>query len=238
LIALACVAVIIYLIIRKRVHREKLSYLILLLFISLAYYYLFISQGWPNPTYRIMFPLYHLLIIACVTGVELVSDDRWSRWIPALGLIVAVSLSPLTIKRSKLSIDFINDTWNQSAELLKVLRGLGMKDSREAFVFNWNRFVTDDPELISYYNCGYWNLMNHKFKSERPNPYHELNDLKKFSTFMKTQNVKFIVISSEHIQVFPRLAPVYNNKVSLSDYIWHHKLGEDVILVRRDLLKK
>ena len=111
------------------------------------------------------------------------------------------------------------------------LRLHGLKEPREAFVFDWNRYLTDDPELVSFYNFGFWNLLLPAFAAERPNPYPLLGNPRLFSAFMRSHGVRFIVLPREPAFPFAAFAPVVAGAVDLEGYRRLADLRADIVFI-------
>jgi hypothetical protein len=110
-----------------------------------------------------------------------------------------------------------------------------MKDAREAFVYAWNRYVVDDPELQPFYNFGFWNLLVPDFRAERPVPTPYLNQLSQLASFLEQQNVKFFVLPRDlkQVQRFPSLVGLVQDQRQLEGFRRAAVLSEDVVFVRQ-----
>jgi hypothetical protein len=106
-----------------------------------------------------------------------------------------------------------------------------MRDAREAFVFDWNRFVVDDPQLQPFYNFGFWNLLLPAFREERPSPKRYMNDLPELSAFLENHGVRFLVLPKDTRQVarFPALVQLLEGTQSLPGFHREADLASDVL---------
>jgi hypothetical protein len=109
-----------------------------------------------------------------------------------------------------------------------------MRDAREAFVFDWNRFVVDDPQLQPFYNFGFWNLLLPEFREERPIPTRHLTDLPDLASFFENNAVRFFVLPKDErrLRRFPALIQLVEGKRELPGFRRGPPLSADVLLVQ------
>jgi hypothetical protein len=120
------------------------------------------------------------------------------------------------------------ERWRLSGEITALLRERGLRDPREAFVFDWNRFVVDDPLFQPFYNFGFWNLLHPAFRAERPIPTPHLGSLASFSRVLRGHGVRFVVVS-RGIDRFPALLPLLRPRATFPGWRRLADLEQDVI---------
>ena len=207
---------------------------VFLLVISAVYTLLFVCQSWAI-TPRLLFPLTFLLSIAGVVVLETFNNLIRPRWITLAVLLFIATSAPSVYSQTAIKLGQVRNMWRESEQLCRVLRQAGMNDAREAFVFAWERFTVDDPEMIAYYNFGFWNLLNERYRRERPNPYHELEDLERFSRFMEEQKVKFVVLTRGDEEHFPVIKPLIEQRsFRFGKYQFLQQLQDDFIFQYQD----
>ncbi|MEY2936585.1 MAG: Dolichyl-phosphate-mannose-protein mannosyltransferase [Pseudomonadota bacterium] len=204
--------------------------------LAFAYFLLFVTLAWwLSP--RLLFSL---AAFNAWLGVVVVTALCWEgfRRGPALcGLLFAGALAyqwPSSVREVRARWGLSRTWWDVSTELVGQLRALGMKDPREAFVFDWNRFLVDDPELQPFYNFGFWNLLLPEFRAERPPPTPYLNRLPQLGQFLAEQGVRFLVLpqDSRDLQRFPALRRLVAGEAHLPGYRREATLAWDVLFVR------
>jgi len=202
-----------------------------LLVICAAYSVLFLWQSWVI-TLRLRYPL--VLILSIVAGVvlEVLVAALRLRWVILAGVLFLAAYVPYVYDEITKKLMSVRTDWRHSEQLCAVLRHAGMQNTREAFVFAWNRVAVDDPELVGYYNFGFWNLLNERYRRERPNPYHELVSLERFARFMEGNDVKFIVVTCGNERPFPVLKTlIASGTHCFGKYRFLEQLHDDFIFV-------
>jgi len=203
--------------------------------LAFLYFWLFVSLSWVAWP-RVLLPIVFLdgwLVVAL--GMQLF----WGRSHRARQLCCAVFGLALAVQWWGSLRDLKaqwRDTrwwWRQSTELVQALRREGMRDAREAFVYDWNRFVVDDPQLQPFYNFGFWNLLLPEFREERPIPTPYLNDLPDLASFLENQGVRFFVLPQNErlLSRFPALVQLIQGKEELPGFRRGPPLSADVLLV-------
>lgn len=168
-----------------------------LLLLALVYYVGFVTVSW-QVTPRLLLPFATMLALGTAAGLHaMLSTPRAI----LLGSVLAVASLVQGLPCVGEGLKDVDQMWTRSQELTRALRARGLRTPREAFVADWNRFLVDDPELVTFYNFGYWNLLVPSFRSERPNPLPAVEDPEAFATFLREQEVRFAVLPRSH----PRL---------------------------------
>ena len=204
--------------------------------LAFVYFWLFVSLAW-GAWPRVLLPIVFLeswLLVAI--GVQLF----WGRSYRARQLCcVVLALALLfegsrSLKKLKSQWQVTRWRWRQSTELVQALRRNGMQDASEAFVFDWNRFVVDDPQLQPFYNFGFWNLLLPEFREQRPIPTPYLNDLPGLADFFDQHEIRFFVLPQDPrmLERFPALVELMQGKQELPGFRRGPTLGADVLLVR------
>ncbi len=204
--------------------------------LSLAYFLGFVTLSW-TLTPRLLLPLmaFNCWLAVAATAGLVWSKFRFSRLLYAAVFCAAmVQLWPGVEKRLVATWRRSNDLWLTSSRLVKALRTHGMQDAREAFVFDWNRFVVDDPELQPFYNFGFWNLLVPRYREERPVPTPHLHDLPRLGAFLQEQQVRFLVLPQDlrRMRRFPKLQQLVRGKAQLPGYRREKKLRRDILFLR------
>jgi len=207
--------------------RRRNAALLYLITLCVTYLAFFVCPSWVV-TPRLMFPFLALLAMAAMISASLYRT-RFGRTAALLAMLFMLGVRSMTDVRPALwLLAGVRNDWQQSARLVALLRAAGMRDSREAFVFNWNRYVVDDPKFIGYYNFGGWNLFVPAFAAQRPNPIHSLNSPEAFGAFMRDQGVRFIVLPKQSKR-FPALKSVAQGSAELPFYSRLAEAGDEVI---------
>jgi hypothetical protein len=206
-----------------------------LLFSALAfiYFWMFVSLAWwlwP----RVLLPL---VALDCWLLVSVNAQLFWGAFRHSRALCCLVFASVLALQWPGKLRDVqarwreSQGWWRASRELVFALRQRGMRDAREAFVFDWNRFVVDDPQLQPFYNFGFWNLLIPAFRDERPSPMRYMNDLPALSAFLENHGVRFLVLPKDTRQVarFPALVQLLEGTRELPSFHREADLASDVL---------
>lgn len=222
---------------KRRVwHTAVVRQVLLCSTLAFLYFWLFVSLSWVAWP-RVLLPVVFLdgwLLIA--VGMQLF----WARshrvrllWSAAFALGLAIEWSG-SLQELKGQWRITRVWWRQSTELVQELRREGMKDARQAFVFDWNRFVVDDPQLQPFYNFGFWNLLLPEFREERPIPTRHLNDLSDLASFFENNAVRFFVLPKDErrLRRFPALIQLVEGKQELPGFRRGPPLSDDVLLVQ------
>lgn len=202
--------------------------------LALGYYVGFVTPSW-GLTYRLLLPIALLASVAAAAGAEalaLLSSRRLVHSAALAAVIAAWGFYKLPQDRSAVEGQlrgYTGPVWSISEGLTAVLRAHGLREPREAFVFDWNRFLTDDPELVTFYNFGFWNLLVPSFAAERPNPWPTVGDVHRFAAFMHEQRVRFVVMPRVPGPPFSAFAPVADGKVPLDGFEMIPADGPDVV---------
>jgi hypothetical protein len=213
------------------VRRALVERVLVLSALSVLYFFLFVALGWVV-TPRLIFPITALNWWLGVNVATLVLRS-YSFGPIAAAVAAAVALQrqwPLALEQAESRAKEVRLRWSVSQELVQALRQRGLGDPREAFVFEWNRFLTDDPELQPFYNFGYWNLVIPAFREQRPIPTPYLADLGEFARFMQAQHVRFVVVP-KWPRGFTSLPPLAAGEVPLPGYHRDVELTWDVLYV-------
>jgi hypothetical protein len=214
-----------------------LRHVLLMSGLSLAYFLAFVTLSW-SLTSRLLMPLMAFncwLVVAAISGL-LYGKFRFSRVLLAAAFGAFLFFRQLPDVRTRLEATWrrSNDLWDTSTRMVGTLRKHGMKDAREAFVFEWNRFVVDDPELQPYYNFGFWNLLVPKYRQERPIPTPYLNDLPALGRFLQEHQVRYFVLphDTHRLRRFPELQRLVRGKRELPGYRRAQQMRRDILWVR------
>jgi hypothetical protein len=202
--------------------------------LAVGYYVGFVTLAW-DATPRLLLPLAFLASASAAAGIDTVLALARSRRAQAVLLAVVGGLwvaGKLPGDRAHIR-DTLADSrqmWRSSNELTITLRGLGLAESREAFVFDWNRYLTDDPELTTFYNFGFWDLLCPAFAAERPNPFPYIRDPPAFARFVRDRGVRFLVLPRELPQVFEAFTDVSAGTAKLEGFEHAVTLRSDIVL--------
>ena len=204
--------------------------------LAFLYFWLFVSLAWVAWP-RVLLPVVFLDVWLLV-AVGMLLFWRRSRWarlfcLAVFALAVALEWSG-SLRELRGQWRVTRAWWRQSSELVAALRAEGMRVAREAFVFDWNRFVVDDPQLQPFYNFGFWNLLLPEFREERPIPTPYLNDLPELAIFLENNGVRFFVLPKDErlIRRFPALIRLVRGERELPGFRRGPSLSADVLLVR------
>jgi hypothetical protein len=205
--------------------RERLF----LLLLALGYFAAFVTFAW-YLTPRVLLPL---VWICAVLGALTVAAFR-----PRLRAVFAVLSVPwlfwnFTTQKPAVDQQFadIAKVQEQSETVTRWLRAHGITDPRAVFTDDWNLHATDDPESITFYNFGFWNLLVPTFRAERPNPYPYVTDAPAFARFLCARGVRVIVLSKG--VRFPVLLAATRGERELPDYALVADLGGHVAFMLR-----
>ncbi|HKO94781.1 MAG TPA: hypothetical protein VJU61_26685 [Polyangiaceae bacterium] len=200
--------------------------------LGLAYFGLFVSLAWwVSP--RLAFPItsFNYWLIAAVSLQLGWGAFRYSRGLCSAAFALALAWE-LSSSQRQLQARWGESSawWDASTELTQNLRQQGMTQARQAFVFDWNRFVVDDPELQPFYNFGFWNLLLPEFRAERPIPTPYLGDLRRLAEFLKDHGVRFFVLPQDRrlLRRFPALARLAEGRAELPGFRRGSPLARDV----------
>jgi hypothetical protein len=209
---------------------------VLLCLLALGYYVGFVTPSW-GLTPRLLLPFALLVSAAVASGAEALALVSRRRLVHAAVIAAAVAVwaagklpEDVQAVRSQL-LGYVGPTWSVSQELTAVLRANGLREPREAFVFDWNRFLTDDPELVCFYDFGFWNLLVPSFAAERPNPWPTVTDVHRFAAFMHEQRVRFVVLPRSPQPPFGAFVPVAEGREPLDGFTLVRTDGPDVVFV-------
>jgi hypothetical protein len=204
--------------------------------LSLAYFILFVTLcWWVSP--RLLFPLIAIngWLMVIVPAQLLYGTFRWSRllFVAVFAALMAQQL-PKTANSVRATWGRVRNHWKVSKRLLRELRALGMKDQREAFVYDWNRFVIDDPDFQPYYDFGFWNLLNPAYRADRPTPGPYMNDLPALGHFFEEHGVRFFAVPRERrrIKRFESMVKLVQGQATLPGFRRAAVLPADVLFVR------
>lgn len=197
----------------------------------IVYFLAFVAPG-----YEIGFR--HLLPLAAFSavGVALVLSRHVSSQV--LRGVTNVALVVLTISGGLATHTKLrpgNAQWEASRRLTASLRTAGMQEPGEAFVFSWDRFPVDEPQLISFYNFGWWNLVNPTYRQARPVPtLQELRDPEAFGAFAVKNHIRFIVFDPT-IRRYAGLLEVVSGTRTLPGFHFLVRLGTDIVFAADDV---
>jgi hypothetical protein len=181
----------------------------LLLALAFVYYGAYACLSWGITTRLMLLPvgLFAVMVGASVRG-------RVMTALATVAVLAALVHSTLVIPDELASV---RDERTKSAELTRVLRDAGLRNAREAFVFDWDRSLTDDPTFEPYYNFGFWNILSAKFRAERPSPFSVSDDPVAFSRFLREHGAKFVVFRLHHWR-FPALMAIQQGEAELPGF--------------------
>jgi hypothetical protein len=214
---------------QPRVSRQRALLLGLLAMIYAAFV---VAPSWV-PADRVLLPLAALIVLATAAALGL----WWqSRRLARAALVALLALLALRLPGDRLHVLRVLRScdvhWQRSRELTAVLRRFGLREAREAFVTDWDRFLVDDPLLLPFYDWGFWNLLVPAFAAERPSPIREVRDPARFAAFLARQDVRFVVLSRESYGL-DALAAVARGQGELSGFARLADLPGDAVFVRR-----
>lgn len=159
----------------------------------LGYAAAIIGPSW-TATPRLLMPAAALLAILASAGLALAVPPRLRTAAFGVLLLLLAARFPgerwATLRQLRES----DLHWRRSQQITAVLRQHGVREPREVFALDWNRYLTDDPRLISLYNFGFWNLLDPKFREERPSPFPFGHDPTRFAAFLRAHGVLAIVL--------------------------------------------
>jgi hypothetical protein len=213
-----------------------LRHVLLFSALSFAYFWLILALAWWLAP-RVLLPIASFNCWLVVVVSQQLFWGKFARSRAAYCAVFAVALAlrwPANLREVKARWRESRAWWTVSTELVQALRQRGMQDAREAFVFDWNRFVVDDPELQPFYNFGFWNLLLPAYRAERPIPTPYLNDLPALSLFLTSHGVRFFVLPKEASRIarFPALAELLNGQRELPGFQRGPNLSWDVVFQR------
>jgi hypothetical protein len=233
LVAVPLGAALVTLLLRKRWPALVVRRMLLLSAMGVAYFSLFVTLAWwASP--RLIFPLVALNILLTASAVAGLLLGRFRLSGLVCGGVLAAALFwrvPGAWEQTQDRMAETRHRWSVSTELVQFLRAQGLREPREAFVFEWTRFLVDDPGLQPFYNFGFWNLVLPKFRDERPVPTPFLDDLDRFAAFMQARGTRFIVVP-RWPRRFPALVPLAADQVQLAGYHRAAVLAYDIVYVR------
>jgi hypothetical protein len=220
----------------RRWSRAALRHVLLMSGLSLVYFLSFVTLcWWLSP--RLLFPLVALnrWLMVVVPAQLLWGAFRFSR-----PLFVAVFVALLAQQWRTVAGGVRNiwrttrEYWSVSGQLVHVLRAHGMKDAREAFVYDWNRFVVDDPDFQPFYDFGFWNLLVPAYREERPIPMPYMEDLPALGRFFQEHGVKFFVVPRDENSVarFKSMVRLVKGEATLPGFHRESVLARDLLFVR------
>ena len=161
----------------------------LLALLVAVYYVAYACLSW-GITVRLM-----LLPVALLSiGVGVAARTRVGL-VAALAAIASIAFHAARTVPEELAS--VRGSWARSAELTSILRQAGLKNAREAFVFDWDRVLTDDPTFEPYYNFGFWNALSRRFAAERPNALASTDSPEHFSQFLRENGARFVVFKAD-----------------------------------------
>lgn len=167
---------------------------LLVLALGLIYYAAFATLSW-EVTPRLLLPVAALLSLGTAASLHLCLAPFRAHLV---GCILATCSLWYNLPRVHEGLVESNRMWDRSIELTLDLRARGLVSAKEAFVADWNRFLVDDPELVTFYNFGFWNLLHPGFRAERPNPFHLVEDPERFAAFLRSHGVRFVILPRHH----------------------------------------
>ena len=181
----------------------------LLLSLLAIYYAAYACLSWGITTRLMLLPVG---LLAVMVGAA--ARGRAMHVASAVALVCALGHSVSVVPGELASV---RDERAMSAELTTVLREAGLRSAREAFVFDWDRSLTDDPTYEPYYNFGFWNILSARFREERPSPFRVSDDPVAFSRFLRENGAKFVVFRVHHWR-FPELYAIQQGEAELPGY--------------------
>jgi hypothetical protein len=131
----------------------------------------------------------------------------------------------------RLDLARVDATWRRSIAVTAAARRAGVSDPRHVFAADWNVFPVDDPELISFYNFGFWNLLLPDFAAERPNPIRTADDPAAFAAFMREHGVRVVVLPLRDMRL-RTLAAVARGERPLPGYAPAGRVTDQAVFVR------
>jgi hypothetical protein len=210
---------------------------LLLWLLTLVYAAFVVAPSW-GFTHRLLLPLVALVVLgtAAALGGQVGARPPPRPALARAALVVLIAL--LLPKahgdrwRALHALRGCDVHWQRSRELTAVLRRFGLREAREAFVTDWDRFLVDDPLLLPFYDWGFWNLLVPAFAAERPSPVREVRDPARFAAFLARQDVRFVVLSRES-HGLDALAAVARGQGELAGFARLADLPADAVFVRR-----
>jgi len=197
---------------------------------SVAYFFLFVALSYYT-TARLLLPLAAFLAIATavVAGHLLLPRAPRLGWALVAVLLLAYGARQVSDVRPVLAR--VERHWQDSTILTTILRQSGLRDAREALVFDWDRFLVDESDLQPFYNFGFWNLLVERFREERPSPLPHLGSLEAFAAFLARQDVQFVVIP-RRLRRFPALHPLQRWGGTIPGFRRVAVLREEIVFAR------
>jgi hypothetical protein len=173
------------------------------------YYAAYVCLSW-NITFRLL--LLPVALLAVMVGAA--ARGRILRIAGALSVLAALLY---TLREVPEDLARVRLERARSEELTAVLRAGGLRSAREAFVVDWNRFLTDDPVLEPFYNFGFWNSLAPAFEAERPTPFAHTGSASDFAQFVAAHGARFVVFQPD-VDRFPALLGVFHGTAELPGY--------------------
>ena len=170
--------------------RQRLLALWLLL---LGYAAAVVGPSW-TATARLLMPAAAMLSIAAAAGLSIALPDRLRPMGFAALLLLVAARFPEERWQTLHQLRSNDLEWQRSIRITEILRRASVREPRQAFALDWNVYLTDDPRLISLYNFGFWDLLDPRFRAERPSPFPLAHDPARFAAFLRARGVRAIVL--------------------------------------------
>jgi hypothetical protein len=167
--------------------------------LALGYYVGFVAPSW-GITPRLLFGF--IFFAAFAVGLVGPLLETWRGYrVATAGAIALIVICTLQFRSERHAFRGMRNaaraTWDRNELITRALRARGIDAPTQVFAADWYLYPTDDPEMISFYNWGFWNLLVPAFNEERPNPFTAADSPASFETFLKQRGVRALVLYDE-----------------------------------------
>ncbi len=167
--------------------------------LAMGYYVGFVAPSWGiTPRLLLGFMFFAALSVGLVG--PLLEGWRGQR-VATLGAIALVVLCALHFRSERRDFRALRSrtraTWDRNELITQTLRARGIDSPTQVFAADWYLYPTDDPEMVGFYNWGFWNLLVPEFAAERPNPFEATATPESFERFMMRRGVRAMVLYDE-----------------------------------------
>ena len=165
--------------------------------LALGYYVGFVAPSW-GITPRLLMGF--MFLVALAVGLLGTWLEKWPR--RSVGIAIALVIICAVLFRGERGAiraqrNQARTLWERNRAITATIRAEGVTEPNQVFASDWFVYPTDDPEMIGYYNWGFWNLLVPAFAAERPNPYVAAHDPAAFEEFLADHGVRVMVLHAE-----------------------------------------
>lgn len=167
--------------------------------LALGYYMGFVAPSWgitPRLLMGFMFPVALALGLA---GSAL--SKMMGKGAPVVMALLCIAINAVHFRGERRAFRAVRNqtraTWDRNDAITRAVRAQGIRSPVEVFAANWFVYPTDDPEMIGFYNFGFWNLLVPEFAAERPNPYSAIDAPERFEELLAERGVRALVLDDD-----------------------------------------